>query len=259
MKTVKNRKMDLGGPKTRDFRFPDELSLLEEINLPDELAASLLGQTVQVDIVPEEQPAVRQVEADDYPQLIAPDGTLWNCYRPMQVSFRDSQGKVWRIPRHWITGDAPVESHISYNVTREYVFSESLVFPTSYDLTEINMPRSVCTMRGGQPHDDFEVRISPSHPVSVYWEGYDCRWRIPHKWRRRRIRLPEMEILAAQDVPPEVSAEFGGQIVTVNYHPGTMCCLPTQYRFRDGNGGKWPVRIEDCVLVGYGDTEEHLT
>jgi hypothetical protein len=252
-------KLDLVPSETREFRFPDKLFRLEEINLPDELAASLLGKTIAVDIVPEEKAATRRVEPDAYPQLIAPDGTLWNCYRPMQVSFRDPQGKIWRIPRHWITGNVSVESHISYNVTREHVFSEFMVFPTSYDLAEINMPPRVCTMRGGQPHDDFEVRISPTHPVSVYWSGYDCRWRIPQSWRQRRIRLPNAEILAAQDIPPDVSAKFGGQIVTVNYHPGTMCCLPTQYRFRDDLGGKWPVRIEDCVIVGYGDTEEHLT
>jgi hypothetical protein len=251
--------MESDGPKTREFRFPDELSLLEEINLPEELAVSLLGQTIPVDIVPEEQAATRQVGPDAYPQLIASDGALWNCDRPMEVSFRDFQGGVWRIPRHWIAGDAPVERHISYNVTREYVFYERMVFPTSYDLAEINLPPRVCTMRGGQPHDDFEVRISPDHPVSVYWTGYNCRWRIPHRWRRRRIRLPNAEVLAAQDIPPDVSGEFGGQVVTVNYHPGTMCCLPTQYRFRDDHGGKWLVRIEDCVIVGYGDTEEHLT
>jgi hypothetical protein len=229
--------MDLGASETREFRFPDELFLLEEINLPADLAATLLGQTIPVDIVPEEQAATRQVEPDDYPQLIAPDGTRWNDYSPMQVSFRDSHGKVWRIPRHWVTGDVPVESHICYNVTREHMFYESLVFPTSYDLAEINMPPRVCTMRGGQPHDDFEVRISPNLPVSVYWSGYDCRWRIPHSWRRRRIRLPQTEILEAQDVPPDVSAQFGEQIVTVNYHPGTLC-LPTPVASAKHNEGK---------------------
>ena len=64
------------------------------------------------------------------------------------------------------------------------------------------------------------------------------------------------EVLAAQDVPPEIAAKFSEQVVTVNYHPGSMCCLPRQYRFRDGEGGRWPVRVEDCVLVGYGDAEE---
>ncbi|HET6145507.1 MAG TPA: hypothetical protein VFE02_18540 [Candidatus Acidoferrales bacterium] len=243
--------------KTTAFRFPEELWRLEEINLPTELATSLIGQTIPVDIVPEEQASTR-VESDADPKLMAPDGAHWNRHIPMQVSFRDSRGKVWRIPRHWIAGDTPVESHIFYDVSREHVFFESLVFPTSYDLAEINMPPTVCTMRARQTHDEFEVRISPDYPVRVYWSGYDCRWRIPHIWRRRRIRLPQTEILAAQNVPPEVSAEFGGQIVTVNYHPGTMCCLPTQYRFRDGHGGKWPVRIEDCIIVGYGD-EEQLT
>jgi hypothetical protein len=251
--------MDLGAAETKEFRFPEELLLLHEINLPDELAETLVGKTVPVEIVPEEQAATRQVERDEYPQLIAPDGTFWNCERPMQVSFRDASGGVWRIPRHWITRDIPFERHVCYNVTREHVFSELMVFPTSWDLAEINMPPRVCRMRGGQPHHDFEVTIGPDHSVSVHWTGYGRRWRIPHKWRRRRIRLPQAEILTAQEVPPDVSAKFGGQIVTVNYHPGTFCCLPTQYRFRDGHDGPWPVRIEDCVIVGYGDTEEDFT
>jgi hypothetical protein len=248
--------MDLSTAETREFRFPDELWRLQEINLPDELVESLVGKTVPVEILPAEQAAIRQVDTRNPPYLIAPDGTLWNCERPMQVSFKDAQGNVWRMPRHWITGDAPVVRQVCYNVTREHVFSGLLVFPTLWDLAEINMPFRVCRMRGGQPHNNFEVTIKPNRPVSVHWRGYDCRWRIPHIWRRRRIRLPQAEILTAQDVPLEVSAKFGGQIVTVNYHPGTFCCLPTQYRFRDGRDGPWPVRIEDCVIVGYGDTEE---
>lgn len=249
--------MNPSAPDTREFLLPEELWRLQEINLPDELAESLLGKTVEVEILPEEQAAIRRVGPDEYPHFIAPDGTLWNCERPMEVSFRDAQGKMWRIPRHWITGGIPVERHVCYNVTCEHVFSELMVFPTQYDLAEINMPPRVCRMRGGQAHMDFEVRIGPDNQVSVYWSGYGYRWRIPHKWRRRRIRLPQAEILTAQDVPPDVSAKFGGQIVTVNYHPGTFCCLPRQYRFRDGREGPWPVRIEDCVIVGYGDTEEN--
>lgn len=250
--------MDLVAAETREFRFPEELWRLQEINLPDEVAKSLAGKTVPLEILPEEQAAIRQVDSRTPPYLIAPDGTFWNCERPMQVSFRDFQGGIWRIPRHWVTNDVPVERHVCYNVTCEHVFPELMVFPTSWDLAEINMPPRVCRMRGGQPHNDFEVTIGPDHPVSVHWSGYGGRWRIPHNWRRRRIRLPQAEILTAQNVPPEVSAKFGGQIVTVNYHPGTFCCLPRQYRFRDGRDGPWLVRIEDCVIVGYGDTQEKL-
>src|ERR1700686_2418659 len=104
--------MDLVGCETRAFRFPEELSLLEEINLPDELAETLLGKTVPVDIVAEEQAATRQVETTTPPYLIAPDGTRWNCYTPIQVSFSDSQGRVWSIPRHWVTNDAPIGRHV---------------------------------------------------------------------------------------------------------------------------------------------------
>jgi hypothetical protein len=47
--------------------------------------------------------------------------------------------------------------------------------------------------------------------------------------------------------------------MTVNYHPGSICYLLIQYRFRDDLVGVWPVRIEDCAMVGCGDTEEYLT
>jgi len=242
--------------ETREFRFPEELSLLEEINLPTELAVTLLGKTIPVEVTLEALERTHKIEGPNYRWLTDPDGTSWNSYSPMLVSFRDSEGKAWRIPRHWVNGDAPVENHVCYNVTREYVFSEFMVFPTSWDLAEINLPPNKCIMRGGQAYDNFEIKISPNQPVRVSWAGYNPPWRIPRTWRRRRIRLPEADVLIAQGVPPEVSAKFSGQIVTVNYHPGTLCCLPTQYRFRDGCDGPWAVNIADCVIVGYGDTEE---
>jgi hypothetical protein len=43
----------------------------------------------------------------------------------------------------------------------------------------------------------------------------------------------------------------------VNCHPGSRCCLPEQYRFRDDEGSRLPVLIRDCVLLGYGDAAEH--
>jgi len=46
-------------------------------------------------------------------------------------------------------------------------------------------------------------------------------------------------------------------VVSVNYHPGSLCCLPEHYRFRDEERNKWRVKIRDCFLIGYGDAEEH--
>ena len=49
---------------------------------------------------------------------------------------------------------------------------------------------------------------------------------------------------------PDMAEEFTDRIVAVNYHPGSLCCLPDGYRVRDGSGGKWPVKAADCVEVG---------
>jgi len=60
------------------------------------------------------------------------------------------------------------------------------------------------------------------------------------------------------EVPLQNQGGGSGKVVSVNYHPGSLCCLPDGYRFRDGHGGKWPVRAAECVLIGYGDREEKL-
>ncbi|MGA2263435.1 MAG: hypothetical protein ABSH28_18615 [Acidobacteriota bacterium] len=70
--------------------------------------------------------------------------------------------------------------------------------------------------------------------------------------------LPAYDLLLENGVPPDVAEEFAGKAVSVNYHPGSLCCLPDGYRFRDGHGGKWPVRAVDCLLLGYGDRDERL-
>ena len=67
------------------------------------------------------------------------------------------------------------------------------------------------------------------------------------------MMLPDKNTLVAQGIPNDVAAECGSTIVSVNYHFGSLCCLPEHYRFRDGRGGKWPIRIEDCTVVGFGN------
>ena len=95
--------------------------------------------------------------------------------------------------------------------------------------------------------------------MKVLWRDASGKaWRIPHDWRRRRIRLPAYDVLLENDVPPDVAEEFAGKAVSVNYPPGSLCCLPDGYRFRDGHGGRWPIRAIDCLLLGYGARDERL-
>ena len=105
----------------------------------------------------------------------------------------------------------------------------------------------------------IEVSVAPGEIPKAFWRGPSGKaWRIPHDWRRRRIRLPDCEGLLRNGLPLDVAEEFGGRIVAVNYHPGSLCCLSDGYRVRDGKGGKWPVKAADCVVVGFGDETERF-
>jgi hypothetical protein len=110
---------------------------------------------------------------------------------------------------------------------------------------------------GGLGPPEIEVRVAPGEIPKVFWLGPSGRsWRIPHDWRRRRIKLPNRDGLLRNNLPQDIAEEFGGRIVAVNYHPGSICCLPDEYRVRDGHGGKWLVKADDCVVVGFGDQQE---
>ena len=65
--------------------------------------------------------------------------------------------------------------------------------------------------------------------------------------------LASTDQVISQEIPPEVSEENSEKIVTVHYHPGSLCCLPDRYRFKDSIGNRWPVRILDCTVIGFGD------
>jgi hypothetical protein len=69
--------------------------------------------------------------------------------------------------------------------------------------------------------------------------------------------LPSYEVLVAQEVPEDVAERFAGKVVSVNYHPGSLCCLPDCYRFRDEEKNRWPVFIRDCLVMGFGDAQEY--
>ncbi len=242
------------------MNLPEELFRLEEINLPTELAQYLSGRTARVEALPEELPATRRVEPDDFPLLIDPQGNYWNDYRPVRVFYTDIEGRVWRLPRRWLAeSKANSEPRIdcSYSVSQEIVFVETLNLPTEWDLWEINIPWEEAHRAGGCP-SQVEVRIGPGEEVKVFWrDSIGAIWRIAHDWRRRRIKLPSTDVLISQEIPRDVAEEYSEKIVSVNYHPGLLCCLPDRYRFRDAEGNRWPVRIRDCVALGYGDGPEH--
>jgi len=69
---------------------------------------------------------------------------------------------------------------------------------------------------------------------------------IPYAWRSRRVELPERGRLTEGGVPDETAAIYAGRVVSVNYHPGSLCCLLEHYRFRDEKGHLRPVKIRDC-------------
>ena len=91
---VRRAKPEVIVPTKQQLRLPDEAFRLEEANLPAELALSLAGRMLMVEVLPEEPPASRQVEPDDFPLLIDPDGNYWNDYRPVRVLYRDSKGAM---------------------------------------------------------------------------------------------------------------------------------------------------------------------
>ena len=240
----------------RLLRLPTSPLLLRELNLPKDLTISLAGRTVAVQVLAEEQPCTRQLsEPDEYPCLTGKDGTIWNDYRPVRVLFSGPDGREWRFPRHWLN-QIPEDSCKELSDSGKTAYTEVLNLPTLWDLADINITSVPPRMAGGGIARVF-VKVSSQGLVKVYVRHSDGNvWRIPSSWRRRRIMLPDSDALAEQGVPEDIAHEFGHQIVTVNYHPGSLCCLEKHYRFRDGRGGKWPVRITDCIIVGFGNGPE---
>ena len=73
---------------------------------------------------------------------------------------------------------------------------------------------------------DIKVSVARGEIPKAFWKGPSGKaWRIPHDWRRRRIKLPDYEGLLWNRFPRYLVKEFGGPIVTVNYDPGSLCCL----------------------------------
>lgn len=246
----------------RVIPFPRNLLQLEEVNFPPKLAATLVGQSLPVELLSVKAPYIRCAEPWDVEMLIDSNGKFWSDRFPLQV-FTNIQETTWRVPRHWVVDasdwlhkPAPQpDSH--YVVTREHVLNESVHLPSIWDLLEINIPRELGTAAAGKPTRVL-VHIDPDQPVRVTWRApTGVQYRIPHIWRRRRVRLPGQDDLMEEGVPPDVAASYAGRVVSVNFHLGSLCCMPEHYRFRDEQGNRWPVRIDGCFLLGYGDAEEH--
>lgn len=246
-------------PTQPNFLFPSEPFLLEEANLPPKLAASLAGKRVTVEILPEEQACTRRIQLErDISVVRDEEGNYWNAYQPVRLLFADADGKKWRLPRRWMNWPFhPDRPEITSRAARAATWQEELHLPSHWDLEEINIDFMEAAKAGGMP-TVVEVHVAARRPIKVLWrDSTGTVWRIPHDWRRRRIRLPDYDVLVAQDIPPEVALKWAGKAVSVNYHPGSLCCLPDSYRFRDGEGGKWPVKKRDCVLLDYGNREEY--
>lgn len=253
--------LPLPAAERRPFTLPAQPFRLEQINLPEELASTLAGQSVTVEVLPEAMPRMYAVETNnipaDVPVLIDRDGTMWNDYWPMRVSFRDHEGRTWNIPRYWVeTGPDSYDCGARLAVTAPVEWAESLHMPSWWDLWDANIISEAIERIPGKVAA-VRVTARPNEVVGVDWTDSQRRtWRIPGNWRRKRIKLPDSEVLAENGMPEEVAEEYGGAVVSVNWHPGSLCCLADTYRFRDSSGERWEVRMADCTLLGYGDAEE---
>lgn len=249
--------------REQTIKLPEDIARLEEANLPRDLAAALAGKAEPVELLWEKAPSLRRLEPWDTNGLIDREGKWWSEHHPLQVFLREDGGKIWRLPRHWVgvTFDflqpwAP-QPDSEYRVAHQQILVESLHLPSFWDLLEINIPRELAIAAAGK-QARIQVLLSPNSQVRVTWSApTGIQYVIPHIWRRRRVQLPERDTLTETGVPVEVAAKYASRVVSVNYHLGSLCCLPEHYRFRDEQGNRWPVKIRDCFLVGYGDADEH--
>jgi hypothetical protein len=249
--------------REQTLKLPGDVAELEEANLPPDLATAIAGKEQRVELLWQRARDVRRAEPWDTDVLIDPLGQAWSVYHPLRVFFTDQYGKIWWLPRQWVGGDfnclhrcAP-QPDSECRVTRPHILVESLHLPSSWDLLEINIPEEIAIAAAGRPAT-IRVGLSPGSPVRVEWDARSgVQYVIPHAWRRRRIQLPDRDKLMVQGVPDEVVSNYAKRVVSVNYHPGSLCCMREHYRFRDGAGRRWLAKISDCFLIGYGDVEEH--
>jgi hypothetical protein len=112
-----------------------------------------------------------------------------------------------------------------YATTQESNWTESWCPPTWWDLWDINIEEAPAAV-GKQAAADIKVSVAPGEIPKAFWNGPSGKaWRISHDWRRRRIKLPGCKGLLWNHFPRHIAKGFGGRIVGVNYHPGSLCCL----------------------------------
>ena len=98
-----------------------------------------------------------------------------------------------------------------YHVTHESSWLESWCPPTFWDLQDVNIDE-IPAADGEQGAACIEVSVAPGEIPKVFWKGPSGKaWRIPHDWRKRRIRLPDCEGLLRNGLPPDIAEEFGGE------------------------------------------------
>jgi hypothetical protein len=187
--------------------LPSERFRLEEINMPEELASALAGQAVDAEVLPEAPAGTLCLDLeglpDGLPFLVGDDGTAWNGYWPARLFYADASGRRWGLPRHWHSeGVSPVIEASRYDVTNESRWLEFLYPPTWWDLWDVNI-QEMPSSDGERGTACIEVNVAPGGIPRVLWRGPSGKaWRVPHDWRRQRIRLPDWGGAAAERPAP---------------------------------------------------------
>jgi hypothetical protein len=184
---------------------------------------------------------------------IAPDGMLWNDYRPLRLESDDGAGRTWRLPRHWLSRSP--ERVTDTTVVPGPGSCEVMSLPHAWDLLEINLPVETAVGLSGRWAEVW-VRHGAGGPEVNWTDSHGGDWRFPASWRRRHVRLPSAQRLSAEGAPEDVARACAGAVATVNYHCGSICCLPLHYRYKDAAGNKWRVRVDDCEIVGFGEVSD---
>lgn len=179
-----------------------------------------------------------------------PRGTLaalTPVLKPVQRFKPRSDGREWRLPRHWLpVGVSPVIPASRYEAMHESSWMESWILPTLWNLGDMNI-QDVPGPDGGLGAPEVEVRVSPGEIAKVLWCGPSGRaWRIPHDWLRRRVKLPGSEGVLRNNLPLDIAEAFANKIVTVNYHPGSLCCLCLQIFCRQHMAVQGTGHSKDC-------------
>jgi hypothetical protein len=158
---------------THEIALSTEMFRLEEINLPEELAARLVGQTVTVEVLPEEPAVTRRFELDNIPvgmpMMLDRDGVSWNDYWAARVLYT-AGGRVWRLPRHRLSdGVSPVIEASRYEVTEKTSWLEMWHPPTWWDLCDINIPDEAAS-QCARGIAEIEVLVAPGEITKVFWK-----------------------------------------------------------------------------------------